>query len=159
VAGAIAAEGCTKQSTDANDAARAVRSTDPNDATSAEPDGHAPASAADDASARPALIGDARMNCADAAKELRFIETHKSCKVDQDCSLVDTWLYPCGMSIQKSAIPDLKAVDLSVSTACAKLGFSAPPPNCTGPAPRGWAACSLGSCGMVSPVPLEQQTR
>ena len=144
-AGVLATAGCPKQSSDANDAPRLV------------PDAGAPASVT--STERSMLIertsvGDARLDCANAAKEREFLATHKSCTVDQDCTLVDTWLYPCGMPIQKSAIRDLQAVDHSVSTACTKLGFSAPERECSGAVLR--SACSRGSCGNVVPFPLPE---
>jgi hypothetical protein len=149
----IAAVACrSPQSTDPNitapDGGTPAESAHPNDAAGAVPDGDAPASAA---SAATTSTGDARTTCADAAKEQRFLDTHKGCKVDDDCTLKQTWLYPCGMPIQKSAIRDLETVDRSVSIACMKIGFHAPERDCTTAVLR--AGCSRGSCGNVVPFP------
>ena len=105
-----------------------------------------------EATERPASAGDPRTECVESAKELSFIENHKACTVDQNCARADTWLYPCGMAIQKGAIPDLGVIDRAVSTTCAQLGFHAPARDCTAAVLR--SGCSAGVCGDVVPLPL-----
>ena len=128
-------------------ACRAQQSADAvNDASRAVSDAGTPTPVVSTAS-----VGDARLQCADAAKEQRFLEAHESCSVDDDCTIASTWLYPCGMPIQKTAVPDLKATDHSVSMACTTLGFHAPERDCTHAVLR--AGCARGSCSNVVPTP------